>query len=167
MTNKIWAILCNMQFKAYYIDFQVTLFQKYDRNINIFLAFASSTSIAAWAIWKEYDMLWAVIIATSQIITVIKPYFPFYKYVKELNLKYTRLVNINVDIEKLWDSYSHNQITNAEASSLYYSLKKDCNEILKFSDDSVFGQSKKIEKKANECTKNYLETNYSVEIKLT
>lgn len=167
MNFKIWALLCNMKFKAYYLDFIVTRFQKYDRNINIFLAITSSTSIAAWAIWKDYEMIWAIIIAGSQVITAIKPFFPFNKYVKELNLKSTRLHNVNVDIEKLWDNYSNGEISNSKASTLYYSIVKDCNEILKFNDESVFGQSKSIEQKANDCTKNYLETYYNVDVNIT
>lgn len=164
MDFKIWALLCNMKFKAYYLDFQVTRFQKYDRNINIFLAITSSTSIAAWAIWKDYEMIWAIIIAASQVITAIKPFFPYNKYVKELNIKSTRLHNVNVDIEKLWDNYINDEISNSKASTLYYAIVKDCNEILKFNDESVFGQSKSIEKKANACIRTYLETYYGVTV---
>jgi hypothetical protein len=162
MRDKIWASLCNMQFKEYYIDFQINMFQKYDRNINIFLAFTSSTSIAAWAMWKDYAFVWALIIAISQIITVIKPYFPYYKYVKELNIKYARIGNINIEFEKLWDSLKREKLTEDEASEIYYKLKKECNDILKFSDETVFSHTKTIEKKANECMSNFLEANYGI-----
>lgn len=62
------------------------LFEKYqhgDRFVNVLLDIASSGSIAAWAVWKSAPMVWGGIIAGSQLVTAIKPYFPYFKYVKE------------------------------------------------------------------------------------
>ncbi len=42
------------------------------------------SSIAAWEIWQEYQMVWAVIIALSQVITAIKPFLPFRQRLKPI-----------------------------------------------------------------------------------
>src|SRR5258706_183583 len=106
--QQVWSGLCNLKFKGYVLSFLVERFQKWDRSINIFLAVASSTSIAAWAVWKVEPMIWAGIIAFSQLVTVTKPYFPYYKYVKELNSKLLRIENLNLEFEKLWNNIQRN-----------------------------------------------------------
>ncbi len=162
MNEKIWGCLVNMQFKSFVIDLQTEQFQRFERNINIYLAIASSTSIAAWAIWKDLEMLWAIIIAVSQIMTVIKPYFPYYKYVKELSLKSLRLASLNLEYEKLWDKIQASKITEDEASELYYEYKKESIEILKFADDTIFKVSSEIEKKAEAKMNIFLKSNYNI-----
>lgn len=48
-------------------------------------------------------------------MTVIKPYFPYYKYVKELNGKSLRVDNLNIEFEKLWDKLQAGKLTEDEA----------------------------------------------------
>ena len=52
MKEQVWSSLCNLKFKGFIISLLVQKYQRWDRNLNIFLAIASSTSIAAWAVWK-------------------------------------------------------------------------------------------------------------------
>lgn len=54
-----------VQIKAwiFYLDIYAENSYKWDRRINMYGAIASSSSIAAWAIWKEWSYVWAVIIA--------------------------------------------------------------------------------------------------------
>jgi hypothetical protein len=40
-------------------------------------AIASSTAIAAWAVWQSYPMIWGGIIAASQVADALKDVFPF------------------------------------------------------------------------------------------
>jgi hypothetical protein len=40
-------------------------------------AVASSSAIAAWAVWQSYPMIWGGIIALSQVADVLKDVFPF------------------------------------------------------------------------------------------
>ena len=79
MREQVWGLLCNTKFKGFVLSILVIRFQKWDRNINIFLAVASSGSIAAWVVWNRFPFVWGAIIASSQVITVIKPYFPYFK----------------------------------------------------------------------------------------
>ena len=60
-----------VQIKAwiFYLDIYAENSYKWDRRINMYGAIASSSSIAAWAIWKEWSYVWAVIIAISQVLS--------------------------------------------------------------------------------------------------
>ncbi len=162
--NQIWATLNNLKFKGFYLSFIVEKFQRWDRNINIFLALTSSGSIAAWAIWNQNPMIWATIIALSQVMTVIKPYFPYFKYVKELNAKCYRIENLNVEIEKLWFKITSDKISEEDAAEEYFEIKKQMVEIFNFNDDTIFGETKKIEKKANERMRIFLKNEYQITI---
>ncbi len=164
MRNQIWGALCNQQFKSYCLALLVKKYQRWDRNINVFLAIASSTSIAAWAIWKVTPIVWASIIAVSQVLTVVKPYFPYFKYVKEFNLKCIRLENINIEFERLWHKLQTKKITEDQADDMYFELRKQTSEILNFSDDTIFEVTPTIKKKANEQMKSFLQTNYEISI---
>ena len=166
MRTQIWGALCNQQFKSYCLTLLVKRYQLWDRNINVFLAVASSSSIAAWAIWKITPIIWASIIAASQVMTVVKPYFPYFKYVKEFNLKCIRLEIINIEFERLWHKLQTKKLTEDEAEELYFELRKQTSEILNFSDDTIFDVTPKIERKANERMKYFLQTNYGISISI-
>ena len=98
MREKVWYNLLDCKFIVLYYK---ELFQKYqlvERRLNIFLALTSSGSIASWVIWNELQFIWAIIIATSTVIIVIKPYFPFHKYKTEID-------KVTTDLEKLQLEY--------------------------------------------------------------
>lgn len=166
MRKQIWAELCNLRYKGYCLKFLITKFQKWDRNINIFLAIASSGSIAAWTIWNTTPIIWGTIIAVSQVITVIKPYFPYFKYVKEINSKSLKIEVLNIEFERLWYKIQNDKIKDEEASELYFSYQKEIAEILNFNDDTLFRIDGKIKLKANAKMKIYLKNNYGIKINI-
>lgn len=166
METKIWSLLNNVKFKGYCLGFVVERFQKWDRNMNIFLALASSGSIAGWAIWNDIPFLWAGIIATAQVLTVIKPYFPYFKYVKELNKKCYKVESLVIEVEKLWYEFENSVVEEKIAAQKYFELKKQINEIFTFGDDTIFKVTKKIRNKANKSMKTYLKNEFSVSINI-
>ncbi|MDO7173066.1 hypothetical protein [Mariniflexile sp. AS56] len=166
MRNQIWAELCNLRFKGYCLNFLMGKFQKWDRNINIFLAIASSGSIAAWAIWDSNPLIWGGIIALSQVITVIKPYFPYYKYVKELNSKCLKIDVLNIEFERLWHKIQNGLITSEQSADAYFEYRKEIAEILNFNDDILFEVGNNIINKSNFKMKIYLKNNYGIDINI-
>jgi len=165
MKIQLWSTLCNLKFKEYCIGLLISKFQKLDRNINIFLALASSGSIGAWAIWKEYPMIWGSIIVVSQIVSTIKPYFPYNKYVKELNERYLKIEYINIELEQLWYKYSKRKVNDDQANELYVEIRKEIAKALNFSSDTIFNINKKIEYEANKRMEIFLKSNYNITIK--
>jgi len=164
METQIWSLLNNTKFKGYCLGFVVERFQKWDRNLNIFLALASSGSIAGWAIWNDYPIVWGVIIASSQVLTVVKPYFPYFKYVKELNKKCYQVDGLSIEAEKLWYDFRNELISTEIAAERFFDLKKQLAEIFTFGDDTIFSVTKKIEEKANQRMKVYLKNEYEITV---
>ena len=73
------------RFHADLMSLKVKQLRTWDTTLNVILAIASSGSIASWTIWNEYAMYWGGLIALSQLITKLKPLFPFHKHVHTLN----------------------------------------------------------------------------------
>ncbi len=166
MKKKIWATLNNVKFKGFCLDHLINKYQKIDRNINIYLAIASSGSIAAWVIWNQFPMVWGTIIASTQVITVVKPYVPYFKYVKELKGKLLKIENLNIELERLWYYYTIKKISKDEIETRYFALQKEITEVLNFQDDTILTVTKAIEEKANKKMQIFLKTNYNLEIQI-
>jgi len=80
-------------------------------------AIASSGSIAAWAIWKEYAFVWGMIIAASQVADALRDVFPITKTHKAASEHTITLGSIFIDAQLEWENifsgrYTNEQITN-------------------------------------------------------
>ena len=166
LRDNIWATFCNMKYKGYLFELLVSRYQKIDRSVNIFLAVASSTSIAAWAIWQTLPLLWSTIIAISQVVTTIKPYFPYSKIIKELNSRCYKMDLLNIEYERFWNKVQRAKLNDDAIEQLYYDHNKTYAEVLNFPDDLVFDTPKTIEDKANFKMKNFLKTYYTIQINI-
>jgi hypothetical protein len=82
--ERYWTQLKHLKTHIFYCHFYALHTDKIDKGLNIFLALTSSGSIAAWAVVKDHAMLWACIIAASQIVTAIKPFLPYRQRAKAL-----------------------------------------------------------------------------------
>lgn len=84
MQEKYWKYMVQIKAWIFYLDVYTEDSYRWDRIINIVVAIASSTSIAAWAIWQKYSFVWSIIIAISQVLTTIKGFLPYSKRLKML-----------------------------------------------------------------------------------
>ncbi|MEJ1241634.1 hypothetical protein WBG78_26035 [Chryseolinea sp. T2] len=139
-------------------------FQKRGRNLDVFLAVASSTSIAAWALWQKFQMVWAGVIALSQVLTVVKPYYPFRKYATEFTSKCAKVELLNIEYERLWDKMQLGTISEEDASETYYSLQRQVSEVMMFGEDTIFEVPKSVEQEATQRVAIFLKANYQVSI---
>jgi hypothetical protein len=65
-------------------------------------AVTSTSSIGAWLIWKRYALIWAGLIATSQLIDALKDVFPLYKRRRSLS-RWSRTLNLLfVEAQRNW-----------------------------------------------------------------
>jgi len=160
----LWNQLQNSKFKEIYISLELDRFQKKDRIINIFLVIVTSTSISAWAIWQYAYLkwIWALLIAASQIISLIKPYLNYSKYLKELNQKYVLLQTLTIEYERLWLSYKFEKLSNDQAVEKAFDLKNSIAKELNFSEEVVFTENKMVYDEAKRKLGHYLISNYNI-----
>ena len=75
-----------------------------DKAVNIFLAITSSSSIAAWALWREFTWVWPVLIAGAQVISAVKPFLPYNQQRKAVVSLSDAFQSICLQIENHWYS---------------------------------------------------------------
>lgn len=161
--TKTWNLIENTKYKEFWIAEKAKEYKKKERNINIFLAVTSASSISSWVIWKEYAFIWASIIAISQLIQVIKPLFPFNSYIQELQNKEVLLGSINLELEKLWYKLQYDKITEKAMEREFFKIKEKINEALKFRDDIIFEETPSLESKATDKVQTFLKVTYNKE----
>jgi hypothetical protein len=154
----LWTQLQNSKYKEFQLNLLQEKFQKRDRLLNLFLVVVTSSSVSAWAIWKaEYlNWVWAGLIAVSQIVTLIKPYFNYSKHAKEISEKYFLLQALNIEYEKLWLNFKFEKILPELAFEKAFELKTSLSKALTFSDDVIITVGRKIEGEAKKQLLNYL-----------
>jgi hypothetical protein len=166
MRERIWTSLVNLKFKVFYIDLLIGKYQRLERIINVSLAIASSSSIAAWAIWDIIPWFWASLVALSNVINVAKPYFTFGKYVKELNEKYILTQDLQLELEKLLYNFDNKRVKEDYASEYYFTLKNNINKALRTSNELITPRDEKLIVISNKRMKTYLKNEYNVDIQL-
>jgi len=150
--EKVWYFLLDAKTNEKYSGFIVRKYQIFDLWSNIFLAFATSSSIAVWALWDKYPSIWILIIGISQVIMITKPYFLFPKYIKVFSEKSIHWQNLSVQIERLWHNLEEKYIEERQASEMFFELREKSLVFDNIPQDLIFFDHKKQLKKAEkEC----------------
>jgi hypothetical protein len=121
--QKYWSLLKELKTHVIYLHNYAASSEWRDKSVNIFLAITSSSSIAAWAIWQEHQIVWAVIIASSQVATAVKPFLPFRQRLSPISDLNDAIQQISLECEKNWFDVAEGEITEKEIHNLYISLR--------------------------------------------
>lgn len=125
MQEKYWKYMVQIKAWLFYLDVYTEDSYKWDRIVNIVVAIASSTSIAAWAIWQKYSFVWSIIIAISQVLTTIKAFLPYSKRLKTLVPFMEDLKFLYNKIEYNWLKIASGDLSEDEINELLYSFKDE------------------------------------------
>jgi len=120
-----WDEMINLKAAASYVDLYRNSRGKWVKNLGILRAVASSSSIAGWAVWgKELFVLWASIIAASQVVDATKDLFPFAKEHKAASAYSITLRYLLNDAELEWDGVFSGRFTDEEIMKRRHKLRK-------------------------------------------
>ncbi|MDN3379724.1 MULTISPECIES: hypothetical protein [unclassified Pseudoalteromonas] len=111
---RYWNLLKELKAQIGYLHNYASDDEWTDKALNIFMAIASSASIATWAIWKEHQLVWACIIALSQVVTAIKPFLPYQKRLKAISELNNQIQAIFLEAESIWYKVSEGLLTEQE-----------------------------------------------------
>jgi hypothetical protein len=112
-----WAQMIELKVAACYIRRYRDYLGKRVTALGMLRAIASSGSIAAWALWREYAFVWAAIIAASQVADALRDVFPFTKKHRAASAHTVMLGSIFIDAQLEWENifsgrYPDDQIMN-------------------------------------------------------
>lgn len=163
--NRYWSQLKETKTHVIYLHKYAAHSEWWDKSINIFLAITSSSSIAAWAIWQKYQIIWAIIIALSQIITAVKPFLPYKQRIKAISELNDRLQEISLNCERNWFAVAEGQLTEEEIHDLYIKIKNDSLDAeRKYLKNIILPKNEKILKIAETEADLYLRNTYHCEV---
>jgi hypothetical protein len=118
------------KFELTYIGIMIRKNNKILLWMNMILALVSSSAIAGWAIWEgKLFIIWALMIAISQVISTIRPIIPIdkrnkvlYKYEFQLGKKYN-------EIERKWFDINNETITDKNVHNIICDFDAEWNEL--------------------------------------
>jgi hypothetical protein len=160
MENRVWKGMANVKFRSIYTAKVSRRINYIGNGYSIFFSLASASSVATWAIWKEYPYLWATIVAISQVLHIAKPYLPFSKGARdfiEMSLLYEE---IYLEYEKLWyDNIKENR-NEAAIEKRLNELKQKEHGVDKRYKHIVCPEFKSLINKADNETNNFLTNSF-------
>jgi hypothetical protein len=120
---------------------------KTDRTLRIIIAALSSGSIASWAIWDNLAWLWSIIIATTQMLSIVNDYLPYKKRIKELFELKTKLIPIYDHMEHEWYNVSSGILSEKEINDMLSDIKAEWSKVRMqfFSSDNLPRNEKFLE----------------------
>ena len=107
--------LTQYKFELFYYEAYFRYAYVLDNAIKIFLAIVTAELIANWAIWEKLAILWAALIAISQVIQVINSYLPYARRVETLGPLHKSLEELYVEMEH---DYIDTLITKVDPQAL-------------------------------------------------
>ncbi|MFA9380099.1 MAG: hypothetical protein ACERKO_03460 [Acetanaerobacterium sp.] len=161
MQTRYWRFLVQIKAWIFYLDIYADKSYKWEKRLNIWLAISSSSSIAAWAIWNEYGLIWAILIAVAQVITAIKPQLPFNKRLELIKPFLTDLQLLFNKVDYNWHKVSQGELNEGEINDLLFDFRNSYTEMeTKNLKSSELITNKEIIRIADKRTDEFFRANY-------
>lgn len=148
MRNKIWYSLVHCKTNEFYSSYVTRYYQWAEWILNSILVITTSSSVAAWAIWDEYHLVWGFIIGISQLLMLLKPFLLFPKYVKAYSQKNMSFQHLSWELEKLWYNYENGLVDDGQSFKEYDKIKRELIDNDKFPDEVIVILHKRAQEKA-------------------
>ena len=165
MRTRIWNNLANIKFKAIYTSACSKLSGHIGNTYSFFLALASATSVATWAIWEQYPKLWACIIGVSQVLLIAKPYIPFIKNDKEYLEMSFEFEALYLAYEKLWYEFEYKKRNISKIDHDFYEYREKEIQIERMHKQVHCPELKFLIRKSNDEARKALNLNFTSGVK--
>jgi len=163
--ERYWKELYQLKVHVVYLELYLNDADFKDKGINIFLACTSSGSIAGWAVWREIAIVWAIIIAMSQVVTVVKNFLPYKARIKAVSSLIHDLEDVLLRAEEKWFDVSEGRLTEEEINKLRFDIRtKKTNALKKYLGTSTLPTRQKLFEKAQASADVYFDHFYPTEV---
>jgi hypothetical protein len=132
--RRYWQEFLDLKRDAFYIASYHARTESIDRCISGFTAFASSSAVAGWILWREtvtvwglkidFSFVWMLIIMISQVINAVKEYLPYSKRLHSLSSLSNDFNSLVLVMENDWYKVSHGLLTEGEINDLHMDMKR-------------------------------------------
>jgi alpha-beta hydrolase superfamily lysophospholipase len=125
MRRSIWKDLLDADLNARYWGEKSRISFCKDRWIRIFLAATSSGSIAGWAFWESYPLIWKFLSGISALLAVSSPILDIQGQAKCSLLLYTTWIEIVREYDILWLKIENGNLNDSEKIISIYQKIRD------------------------------------------
>ena len=109
-----WREFVQTQAQIAYLDCYELECERTENAINMITAIASSSSIAAWAVWQKASFVWGAIIAAAQVLNAVKRFLPYRRRLKAITGLKSELADIFITAQRHWFSVAEGGLTERE-----------------------------------------------------
>ncbi len=162
LRTRIWNNLVTSKFKFLYVGNLISIIQVWNKVILGFLTVTTLISVSLWVVWEKFPYVWAVIIASSQIMSALKPVFGYEKRIKYLVELSTKLNEVEFQFEQLLSKFDTSKLTDDEASEVFFSLHRQLGEITQPTESIVIRDKNRIKQNSQAALETYLKRNYNL-----
>lgn len=161
--DRYWKELHQLRVHVNYLELYMEHSEFLDKSVNIFLAVTSSSSICGWAIWNKYGFVWAIIIATSQLVSAVKQFLPYRTRLKAIAGLLREIEELSIYTEMKWFDVAEGHLTNEEINRLQYEVRsKKTKALHKHLGVNSLPKKEKLFEKAKESAGIYIHNFYGV-----
>ncbi|MWV17520.1 hypothetical protein F3I16_15870 [Pseudomonas sp. L-22-4S-12] len=154
--HQYWIELQTLKAHVLYLELYQLSSEGWERRINIFLAVMSSASIGGWAIWKQWSFVWGLLIAVSQVASVVYKYLPFKSRIKPISKAALELSALADAAEKVWFDVAGGHLTERQIHEKRFAVRKAKNRIMRANFGGVvLPENKRLMNKAEQQMRTY------------
>jgi hypothetical protein len=158
MRERLWYELGQVKHNHCYCTFLISRQRRFLNYFNIIILSFSSAGVMGWAVWKDSPFVACIIVALISLLKLLGPQIvPSDKQIEKLDNVADFYFDYFNDLEQIWYDHYNYRISDQEAQSKFYILKNTEREISKIVNEIVKSTNKKIYKKADIETRNYLQ----------
>ena len=158
--DRYWQFMVELAIHAYYLEEYLLYYQTVERRVKYFLAIMSSSSIATWAIWQKYILIWAFLIAFSQMLNAIKHLFPFAQREKIIRNILPELNNLFSEVELQYYNVANGLLTDYSIHEMTIKFKQRKDNIILKLNENALPESEKIMTKSESKASIYFDSYY-------
>lgn len=161
MRERYWTFFFSIKHEAYYYKYFQILFHRINWIITGFLSVTTLSCIAAWDIWKNYQVIWAAFICVSQIVQALFPKLPYNDSLISTQFMISSLDKLLLEIEYDWLYLDIHNLPDEEILKRLNRHQAEYSELIsQFFSGSYLPVIKYCEKKAEQECKNFFSVTY-------
>lgn len=157
MRERLWYELTQVKHNQLYCTFSLAYKRQILNIFNIIILFFSSAGIMGWAFWKEFPLISCIIISSISLLKLLSPHLiTSEKQIEKLDSITDFYFDYFNKLEYLWFDFETNKIDEEQLKNKFYELKSSEKNINKSVNEIFKSNNKKLIKKTEVETNNYL-----------
>ena len=124
LREEVWSAMLTADYNSRYWEYMYKRYFRGQKWAEIFLAIASSSSVAAWGIWSDIDVIWKVLSGASTLIAVMLPILNWKKQIADLADLLSRWTEIHAEYDLQWFDIEHTTPSRERVIEQFKKLKR-------------------------------------------